>query len=144
MKDISVVDIAKAGEGIAPYKTWSFALAVSASPDMDEETAYQITKAAMEDKTVQANALSSLKGVDLAKLTMQYATVPLHPGAARYFKEQRHRHPRAAAAEGRVGSALAWPGDEARPWSGPPSRPICGIFGRRSDARRGSERSSPF
>lgn len=88
MKDISVVDIDKAGEGIAPYKTWSFALAVSASPDMDEETAYQITKAAMEDKTVQANALASLKGVDLAKLTMQYATVPLHPGAARYFKEQ--------------------------------------------------------
>ena len=45
--------------------------------DMDDETAYQITKAAVEDKTVQANALASQKGVDLAKLTMQYATT--HP-----------------------------------------------------------------
>ncbi|MEN3793527.1 TAXI family TRAP transporter solute-binding subunit [Fulvimarina sp. MAC3] len=88
MKDISVVEIADAGQGIPPYKTWSFALAVSASPDMDEETAYQITKAAVEDETVQANALASQKGVDLAKLTMQYATVPLHPGAARYYEEK--------------------------------------------------------
>lgn len=87
MKDITVVDIADAGAGIAPYKTWSFALAVSARPEMEEETAYQITKAAVEDETVQSNALSSLKGVDLAALTMEYATVPLHPGAARYYRE---------------------------------------------------------
>ena len=88
MKDISVVQIAKAGEGIPSYTTWSFALAVSANAEMDEETAYQITKAAVEDETVQANALASQKGVDLAKLTMQYATVPLHPGAARYYEEK--------------------------------------------------------
>ena len=88
MPDITVVDIAEAGSDIAPYKTWSFALAVSATPEMDEETAYQITKAAMEDETVQRNALASLAEYDLADLTMEYGTVPLHPGAARYFEEQ--------------------------------------------------------
>lgn len=55
---------------------------------MDEETAYRITKAAMEDTTVQANALADLKGVDLTELTMENGTVPLHPGAARYFREK--------------------------------------------------------
>ena len=55
---------------------------------MDEETAYRITKAAMEDTTVQANALADLKGVDLTELTMENGTVPLHPGAARYFQEK--------------------------------------------------------
>lgn len=88
MPDISVVDISDAGNGIAPYKTWSFALAVSATPEMDEEIAYQITKAAMEDKTAQRNALAALADYDLTELTMQYGTVPLHPGAARYFEEQ--------------------------------------------------------
>ncbi|WP_282026991.1 TAXI family TRAP transporter solute-binding subunit [Limimaricola cinnabarinus] len=88
MPDISVVEIAEAGEGIAPYKTWSFALAVSATPEMDEEIAYQITKAAMQDETVQRNALAALADYDLTELTMQYGTVPLHPGAARYFEEQ--------------------------------------------------------
>lgn len=88
MTDISIVDIEAAGENIPPYKTWSFALAVSASPEMDEETAYQITKAAMEDETVQRNALASLAEYDLTDLTMEYGTVPLHPGAARYFEEQ--------------------------------------------------------
>lgn len=88
MPDISVVEIAEAGEGIAPYKTWSFALAVSATPEMDEEIAYQITKAAMQDETVQRNALAALAEYDLTEMTMQYGTVPLHPGAARYFEEQ--------------------------------------------------------
>ncbi|GAD55350.1 TAXI family TRAP transporter solute-binding subunit [Limimaricola cinnabarinus] len=88
MPDISVVEITEAGEGIAPYKTWSFALAVSATPEMDEEIAYQITKAAMQDETVQRNALAALAEYDLTELTMQYGTVPLHPGAARYFEEQ--------------------------------------------------------
>ncbi|WP_299822853.1 TAXI family TRAP transporter solute-binding subunit [uncultured Jannaschia sp.] len=88
MRDIAVVDIQEAGEGIESYKTWSFALAVSATPEMDEEVAYQITKAAMEDETVQQNALAELADYDLAELTMQYGTVPLHPGAAQYFREQ--------------------------------------------------------
>ena len=42
----------------------------------------------MEDKDVQGAAMASVKGADLAKLTLQYATIPLHPGAARWYREQ--------------------------------------------------------
>jgi TRAP-type uncharacterized transport system substrate-binding protein len=89
MPDISVVDIpAGAGEGIPAYTTWSFGVGAATTPEMDEETAYQIVKAVMEDKSAQAAAMASLKGADLAKLTLTYGTIPLHPGAVRYFKEQ--------------------------------------------------------
>jgi TRAP transporter TAXI family solute receptor len=89
MPDIAVVDIpAGAADGIPAYSTWSFGLAVSARPDLSEETAYQIAKAVFEDTTVQVGALSSLKGVDLMKLTLEQGTIPLHPGVARYMKEK--------------------------------------------------------
>lgn len=94
MPDISVVDIpAGAAEGIPAYRTWSFGLAVHATPDLDEETACRIVKAVMEDRTVQASALANLKGADLAAMTLQHGTVPLHPGAARYFAEQGYDIP---------------------------------------------------
>lgn len=89
MPDIAVVDIpAGAGEGIPAYSTWSFGLAVSVRPDFPEETAYQIAKAVFEDTTVQVGALSSLKGIDIMKLTLEQGTIPLHPGVARYMKEK--------------------------------------------------------
>ncbi|WP_353476062.1 TAXI family TRAP transporter solute-binding subunit (plasmid) [Salipiger sp. H15] len=89
MPDISVVDIAPGvGEGIPGYKTWSFGVGVAATSAMSEETAYQIVKAVMADKSAQANALASVKDVDLAQMTLDYATVPLHPGALRWFEEQ--------------------------------------------------------
>ncbi len=88
MPDISVVDIpAGAGEGLPAYSTWSFGVAAAASPKLDAETAYRIVKAVNEDKTVQGAAMASVKGADLAALTMTYGTTPLHPGAARYYKE---------------------------------------------------------
>lgn len=94
MPDISVVDVpAGAADGIPAYSTWSFGLAVHAHPDLDEEIAYQIVKAVMENPGPQVSALANLKDVDLAKLTMGAGTVPLHPGAARYFKEQGHDIP---------------------------------------------------
>lgn len=89
MPDIAVVDIpAGAAEGIPAYSTWSFGLAVSVRPDFSEETAYQIAKAVFEDQTVQVGALSSLKGIDIMKLTLEQGTIPLHPGVARYMKEK--------------------------------------------------------
>lgn len=89
MPDIAVVDIpAGAADGIPAYSTWSFGLAVSARPDLSEEMAYQIAKAVFEDTTVQVGALSSLKGIDLMKLTLEQGTIPLHPGVARYMKEK--------------------------------------------------------
>ena len=62
-------------------------IGVSARPEMPDDVAYKIVKAAMEDKTVQAAAFPSMKGSDLAELTLAYATSPLHPGAIRYFEE---------------------------------------------------------
>lgn len=89
MPDIAVVDIpAGAADGIPAYSTWSFGLAVSVRPDLPEETAYQIAKAVFEDTTVQVGALSSLKGIDIMKLTLEQGTIPLHPGVARYIKEK--------------------------------------------------------
>lgn len=94
MPEIGVIDVpAGAGEGVPAYTTWSFGVAAHATPDMDEETAYQITKAVMEDDSVQANAMAELKGADLAETTLKYGSVPLHPGAARYLREKGHAIP---------------------------------------------------
>lgn len=89
MPDISVVDIPQgAADGVPAYTTWSFGVGVAAPAAMDDETAYKIVKAIMEDDTAQANAMASLKGANLADITLQFGTVPLHPGAARWFQEQ--------------------------------------------------------
>lgn len=89
MPDISVVDIPEgAADGVPAYTTWSFGVGVGAPASMDEETAYKIVKAVMEDKEAQANAMASLKGESLADMTLQFGTIPLHPGAARWFEEQ--------------------------------------------------------
>lgn len=94
MPDVAVVDIpAGAAEGIPAYTTWSFGLAVHADPDLDEETAYQIVKAIMETPGPQVSALANLEDADLAELTLESGTVPLHPGAARYFEEQGYEIP---------------------------------------------------
>jgi len=89
MPDISVVNIPEgAADGIPAYSTWSFGAGVAAPASMDDETAYKIVSAIMTDDSVQANAMASLKGADLARMTLDYGTVPLHPGAARWFEEQ--------------------------------------------------------
>ena len=86
MPDISVIDITPA-EG-KPYKTWSFGVGVAATSAMSEDVAYQIVKAVMEDKSVQANAMAALKDANIAQRTTTFGTFPLHKGAARWFKEQ--------------------------------------------------------
>ena len=89
MPDISVVDIpAGATEGIPAYSTWAFGVGVAAPASMDDDTAYKIVAAIMADDSAQANAMASLKGADLAQMTLDYGTVPLHPGALRWFEEQ--------------------------------------------------------
>ncbi|WP_027967808.1 TAXI family TRAP transporter solute-binding subunit [Halomonas halocynthiae] len=94
MPDISVVEIPEgAADDIPAYTTWSFGLAVHSSPDLDEETAYQIVKAVMENPEPQVSALANLSGSDLAELTLSSGTVPFHPGAARYFEEQGYEIP---------------------------------------------------
>ncbi|MGP5562067.1 TAXI family TRAP transporter solute-binding subunit [Vreelandella alkaliphila] len=94
MPDISVVNIPEgAADGMPAYTTWSFGLAMHASPELDEETAYQIVKAVMENPEPQVSALANLADVDIAELTLSSGTVPFHPGAARYFEEQGYEIP---------------------------------------------------
>ncbi|GEK72876.1 MULTISPECIES: TAXI family TRAP transporter solute-binding subunit [Halomonas] len=94
MPDVAVVDIPEgAAEGVPAYRTWAFGVAVHAKPGLDEETAYQIVKAVMENPEPQANAFSAVDGADMAKMTLEVGSVPLHPGAARYFEEQGYEIP---------------------------------------------------
>lgn len=94
MPDISVVDIPEgAADGIPAYATWSFGVGVGATSDLSEEDAYKIVSAVMADETVQVNALAELRDASLADLTVQYGTVPLHPGAARWFEENGYDLP---------------------------------------------------
>lgn len=94
MPDISIVEIPEgAAEGVPAYTTWSFGVGVGTTSAMSEEDAYKIVSAVMADKTVQVNALAELKEASLADLTLQYGTVPLHPGAARWFEENGYELP---------------------------------------------------
>lgn len=94
MPDLSVIDVAAGvAEGVPAYTTWSFGVGIAAPSTMSEETAYQIVKAVMEDKNVQGNAMASIKDADLAQMTLDYATVPLHAGAVRWFEENGHTVP---------------------------------------------------
>ncbi|MDN3557522.1 TAXI family TRAP transporter solute-binding subunit [Halomonas maura] len=96
MPDVAVVEIPEgAAEGAPAYRTWAFGVAVHAKPGLDEETAYQIVKAIMETPEPQANAFSAVKGADMAKMTLEVGSVPLHAGAARYFGEQGYEIPEA-------------------------------------------------
>jgi TRAP-type uncharacterized transport system substrate-binding protein len=89
MPDLGIVQVpAGAADGVPAYTTWSFGLAVVGRTDLPESEVYKIVKAVMEDKTIQANALAELKGADLAKMTVDYGSIPLHPGAAKYLREK--------------------------------------------------------
>lgn len=94
MPDIGIVKVpAGAAGGVGAYTTWSFGLAVVARADLPEDVAYKIVKAIMEDKTVQANALASVKGANLAQMTVDYGSIPLHAGAAKYLREKGYTIP---------------------------------------------------
>lgn len=89
MPELSMVEVpADAGTQLPAYTTWGFGVAAAAGPELSEEVAYKIVKAVCEDKTVQATAFAETTGVDLAQMTLKYASSPLHPGAIRYFKER--------------------------------------------------------
>ena len=94
MPDVSVVDIPEgASDGIPAYSIWSFGVGVGAGANLSEDAAYKIVEAVMADTEVQGAAMASVKGVNLAELTLQYATIPLHPGAAKWFRENGYDIP---------------------------------------------------
>ncbi len=54
---------------------------------LDDETAYQVVKAAMENLEQLERSHPALKGLKPENMTHIGLTVPLHPGAARYYRE---------------------------------------------------------
>jgi TRAP transporter TAXI family solute receptor len=89
MPDLGIVKVpAGSAENIPAYSTWSFGLAVVARADLPDDVAYKIVKAIDEDKTTQGNALAEVKGADFAKMTVDYGSIPLHLGAAKYLREK--------------------------------------------------------
>jgi len=88
LPELSIVEMPGGDmENSGPYNAWGFMIGVAARPGMDEDTAYDITKAVMENMAEQEAAFPSVKGLSLPELTLQYATSPLHPGAVRYYEE---------------------------------------------------------
>ena len=55
--------------------------------DLDEETVYQMTKALFEHLPDMVAAHAAAKGISLENAT-KGLPIPLHPGAARYYKEK--------------------------------------------------------
>jgi TRAP transporter TAXI family solute receptor len=94
LPELSIVDMPGGEmENSGPYKTWGFMIGVSAKPDMEEQVAYDIVRAVMEDDVEQVTAFPSIEGVNLAEQTLAYATSPLHPGAIRWFEENGYEVP---------------------------------------------------
>ena len=89
LPSLSVVTVNddEAAKGVPAYTTWAYATTTMARPDLDEETAYRITKAIVEDNSLQSAAFAGLKGSDIPEMTMTLSTTPLHPGAIRYYEE---------------------------------------------------------
>jgi TRAP transporter TAXI family solute receptor len=69
------------------YKTFVLVNGVIAKKDLSEDLAYKMVKAVCENVDDQAAAFPSLKGMNIAQLTMEHTSIPLHPGAVRYYKE---------------------------------------------------------
>lgn len=94
LPELSLVDMPGGEmENSGPYQTWGFMIAVSARPDMDEQTAYDIVKAVMEDMETQRAGFPAIGDNDLIQLTLDYATTPLHAGAIRYYEEAGYEVP---------------------------------------------------
>ncbi|MFY0634290.1 MAG: TAXI family TRAP transporter solute-binding subunit [Vannielia sp.] len=94
MPDLSTMTVAAGvAEGVPAYTSWTFGVGIAAPSTMSEETAYQIFSAVMSDTTSQGMALASVKGADLAQRTLDFATVPLHPGVVRWMEENGYEVP---------------------------------------------------
>lgn len=58
-----------------------------ATPNLSEETAYKITKAAFEEKEYQEESYDAVGEVDFEDLIKE-SPIPLHAGSVKYLKEQ--------------------------------------------------------
>jgi TRAP transporter TAXI family solute receptor len=67
--------------------TFGVMSALLTTDKLDDETAYQIVKATMENLTQLERSHPALKGLKPENMTHVGLTVPLHPGAIRYYRE---------------------------------------------------------
>jgi len=72
---------------IPSYQTFAMLIGAVAKKDLPEEMVYRMVKAVWEGFDDQVAAYPSVKGVHLPSLTLETCTVPLHPGAIRYYRE---------------------------------------------------------
>jgi len=68
--------------------SWAFVVCASALADLSDDAAYWMTKIAIEKREDIAKAFKAAAGTDPLVATMELGTVPLHPGAIRYFRER--------------------------------------------------------
>lgn len=58
------------------------------SKDMDEDTAYELTKAMWENIDELKDSVETVKDMKLEDAAENIADIPLHPGAEKYYKEE--------------------------------------------------------
>jgi TRAP transporter TAXI family solute receptor len=69
------------------YQTFAMLIGTVVKKGLPEDLAYRMVKAVCEGFDEQVAAYPSIKGTNLPQLTLETCTVPLHPGAIKYYKE---------------------------------------------------------
>ncbi len=69
------------------YQTFGAPLPIVGSTKLSEDMVYRMVKALSEDKTAQEAAYPAFKGWNIPKSTVDYAILPIHKGAIKYFAE---------------------------------------------------------
>ncbi|UQG62654.1 TAXI family TRAP transporter solute-binding subunit (plasmid) [Marinobacter sp. M3C] len=83
------------GEQANSLVTVQTAIGINTTPDLSEETAYNIVKRAFSEAGIQAAAVGYAPAaqIDPVQLTLDASVAPLHAGVVRYLKEQGHEVP---------------------------------------------------
>ena len=68
--------------------TSAIKLALFCSAELDEQTAYELTRIMWENMDTLQQSIPALKGVELQDAVTDLAQIPLHGGARRYYEEQ--------------------------------------------------------
>ncbi|WP_051448937.1 TAXI family TRAP transporter solute-binding subunit [Tolumonas lignilytica] len=71
----------------ADVNTFGVSATLLTTDELDDETAYQIVKATMENLTQLERSHPALKGLKPEDMANVGLTIPLHPGAIRYYQE---------------------------------------------------------
>jgi TRAP transporter TAXI family solute receptor len=85
---LSVVTVPKGiYKEIPSYQTFAMLIGAVVKKNLPEDLVYRMVKAVCEGFDEQVAAFPSVKGVNLPQLTLETCTVPLHPGAIKYYRE---------------------------------------------------------